>query len=130
MKKHLRPLLSLLLLTAILVLPFFVFAQTTGDSNPTLNMLTSVATGDGGYNKQSTLTTIVGLVIRTALSLLGIIFIILIILGGYNWMLAEGSEQKVEKAQNYIRRAIIGLIITLSAWAIWSFVLNNFILKS
>jgi TRAP-type C4-dicarboxylate transport system permease small subunit len=92
-------------------------------------MLTNVATGDGGY-KQASLPFFVGLIIRTILSLLGVIFIILIILGGYNWMLSEGNEQKVEKAQNYIRRAIIGLIITLSAWAIWSFVLANFIMRS
>ena len=38
--------------------------------------------------------------------------------------------QCLEKAQNYIRRAIIGLIITFSAWAIWSFVLSKFILAA
>jgi len=148
MKKHLQPIISLLFLTVLLTSPYFVFAQnngfytnsadnsnTSGNSasngasvnsvNP-LGMLNTVAVG-GGY-QQSSLAIIVGTIIRAAFSLLGGIFIILIILGGYEWMTAEGNEQKVEKAQNYIKRAIIGLIVTLSAWAIWSFILERFIL--
>lgn len=132
MIKNLRYLFSLLILTALLVLPYFVFAQgtsgtTTGASFSALEKLELVA-GDGGY-QQADLAFIVGRIIMAALSLLGGVFIILIVIGGYNWMTAEGNEQKVEKAQNYIRRAIIGLIITLSSWAIWQFLLTRFIMR-
>lgn len=127
MRHHLRLILSLLALTALLILPYFVFAQSASSSSA-LNNLTTVATG-GGY-QQSSLATTVGIIIAAALSLLGAIFIILMVVGGYVWMTAEGNDQKVEKAQNYIRRAIIGLVITFSAWAIWSFVLTRFILIS
>jgi len=64
----------------------------------------------------------IGKFIYTFLSILGAIFVILIIYAGYNWMTASGEEQKVEKAKDTIRRAIIGLIITVSASAIWTFV--------
>ncbi len=118
----------MILLTAVMILPYFVFAQSTTPtpSSPTsfkqsIDKLNMVANG-AGYAEGRNLEQIVGLVIQAALSLLGVIFVILIIIGGYDWMLAEGNEQKVEKAQNYIRRAIIGLIITLSAWSIWNFV--------
>lgn len=111
-------------LTALLVLPYFVFADATTSSG-SLDKLVSVAEG-GGY-KERNLEAIVGTVIQAALSLLGGVFLILIIIGGYDWMTAEGNEQKVEKAQNYIRRAMIGLAITLSAWAIWKFIFDRFI---
>ncbi len=127
MKKHLRPILSLFFLIAILILPYFVFAQTgVSEASSSLGMLKAVAE-TGGY-EQSSLPIIVGTIIRAAFSLLGAVFIILIILGGYEWMIAEGSEEKVTKAKNYIKRAIIGLIVTLSAWAIWTFILDRFIL--
>jgi lysylphosphatidylglycerol synthetase-like protein (DUF2156 family) len=121
MKQRLR-----LILTALLILPYFVFADTAAPSNAAIKNLNAAALGNGGYQGISLADTI-GTVIRAALSLLGVIFIILIIVGGFVWMTAEGNEQKVEKAQNYIRRALIGLIITLSAWAIWSFILQKFI---
>ena len=63
--------------------------------------------------------------ITVFLSLLGVIFIILIILAGYNWMTAGGEEEKVNKAKQMIYRAIIGLIIIMSAYAITYFVFTN-----
>lgn len=124
MKKNLKTFFSVLFLTTLLILPYFVFADAS-TANPSLTKLIEVAE-QGGYKEQS-LAVIVGTVISAALSLLGGIFLILIIIGGYDWMTAEGNEQKVEKAQNYIRRAMIGLAITLSSWAIWRFIFDRFI---
>jgi hypothetical protein len=135
MRKHFRQIFSLLVLTALLILPYLVFAQTTppatSEGSPMLQKLNLVAS-KGGYditNGDLKLMTIVGTVIQAALGLLGAIFIIIMVIAGYNWMMASGNEQKVEKAQNMIKRAIIGLIITLSSWAIWTFVFNFFISK-
>ncbi len=64
-------------------------------------------------------------VVEAFLGLLGIIFVILIILGGYNWMTAGGNEEKVTKAKETIRHAIIGLIIVVSAYAITYFVFSS-----
>ncbi|MEA3449801.1 MAG: hypothetical protein U9Q85_02385 [Patescibacteria group bacterium] len=64
----------------------------------------------------------VNLIIKSFLSLLGIIFIILVITAGYNWMTAVGDETKVEKAKKMITRAVIGLIVIISAYAITAFV--------
>ncbi|MCK5510709.1 hypothetical protein KAI65_04180 [Candidatus Parcubacteria bacterium] len=67
---------------------------------------------------------VVALVIKGFLSLLGIIFIILIILSGFNWMTSEGDEQKISKAKETIRTAIIGLFIIIAAYSITYFVFN------
>ncbi len=133
MRKHLNPIFSLIILTALLILPYLVFAQTnTATSNETmLGRLKTVAT-TGGYEATTdnyTLMALVGAIIQAALGLLGGIFIIIMVIAGYNWMMASGNEQRIEKAQNMIKRAIIGLVITLSSWAIWAFIFNNFISK-
>lgn len=74
--------------------------------------------GDAGNPLYSTISR----VIRTALSFLGIVFMILMVYGGYVWMTARGNEQEVEKAKNTIMTAVIGLIIVASAYAISLFV--------
>lgn len=132
MRKHLKVILSLLTLTAVLIIPYLVFAQVPGAEEETgmLSKLSAVA-GSGGYvvGESSSLTLVVGLIIQTILSLLGAIFVILMIYAGYTWMLASGNESKISKAQDMIKTAIIGLVITLSSWAIWSLIFNNFINK-
>lgn len=72
---------------------------------------------------ESSLAVIVGRFIQTFLSFLGVIFIVLAIYGGYLWMTARGSEEKVEEAQSILTNAIIGLVIIIAAYAITYFVL-------
>ncbi|MFA5644493.1 MAG: hypothetical protein WC928_03140 [Patescibacteria group bacterium] len=63
-----------------------------------------------------------GILIGAILSFIGVIFMVLIIFGGIQWMTARGNEQQVEKSKNLIIQAIIGLIIILSAYAITAFI--------
>lgn len=56
--------------------------------------------------------------IRTALELLGIIFLALTIYAGALWMTAGGNEEQVGKAKKLLSQAVIGLIIILSAYSI------------
>jgi hypothetical protein len=76
------------------------------------------------YNTDTTLNETIGIIIQSLLGFLGVIFMGLIIYAGMLWMTAEGDEAKVEKAQKIMRNAIIGLIITVSAYAISFFVIN------
>jgi hypothetical protein len=102
-----------------------------GENSP-IKILQTVAGEQGPYSKttnENSLTSTIGLIINTALSLLGVIFIGLMILAGYNWMTASGSQEKVQEAKDTIKRAIIGLIIVIGSWAIWKFILKNLITK-
>jgi len=84
---------------------------------------TKLTTIGGAYGTNPLpLTVIVGGIIKTALSLLGVIFLILTIYGGYKWMIARGESKEVETAKDIITRAVIGLIIVLAAYAITYFV--------
>ncbi len=61
-------------------------------------------------------------IVKIFLSVLGVIFLIMILIGGFNWMTAAGDSGKVEKAIGTIQRGVIGLIILVSAYAITAFV--------
>jgi hypothetical protein len=48
--------------------------------------------------------------------------VILIIYAGYNWMTAAGDSDKVDKAKDTIKTSVMGLILIVSAFAIWNLV--------
>jgi len=56
------------------------------------------------------------------LSFIGVLFLILMIYGGYTWMTAVGNEQQVTKARTIIVAALIGVLVTVAAYAITYFV--------
>lgn len=128
--KGLKQTLLLLAMIAIMIAPYFVFAQgtlnETASSNP-ISMLEKVAGDSFAETNENSLSAIIGMVVGAALSLLGVIFVVLMVLAGYNWMTASGNEQKVDEAKSTLKRAIIGLVIVLGAWSIWRFILENLI---
>ena len=63
--------------------------------------------------------------INLALSFLGMIAVIVILIGGFKWMTAGGNDEKVGEARKWIFSGIIGLAIVLSAWAISKFVIQQ-----
>ena len=90
------------------------------------------ATADkSGYNMtgatESALPFFAGEVIRVFLSLLGTIFVILVIYAGYKYFMAQGDPGETKKALDMIWKGIIGLIIIVGAYAIWGFVYTSLI---
>lgn len=67
---------------------------------------------------------VVSLIIRSFLSLLGIVAVAIVLYGGFLWMTAQGNEEQVAKAKRLLTSAIIGIFIILSAYAIASYVIN------
>ena len=120
--------ISLLTAALAIILPISaVLAQTSATTTSiaeTVNGPTQVMLGRTGLNPFS-LGQIIAVVIQAALSLLGIIFLIIIVFAGYRWMTAAGNEESIQKAQDSIKRAIIGLVIVLMAYAITYFVFNQ-----
>jgi len=48
----------------------------------------------------------------------GIAFLIYFILGAFTWLTSKGDKQQVEKAQQYMSNATIGIIFIILSWAI------------
>lgn len=79
-----------------------------------------------GVTTTTTLPELIGTVIKYALSLVGLIFLVLMVYGGYIWMIARGDEGKVDKAKDTITNAIIGIIVVAGAYAITGFIVQAF----
>jgi len=73
---------------------------------------------------QVSLGTIIATIIQAGLGLLATIFIVLMVIAGFQWMTASGNEEKVKKATGMIKTAVIGLVIVLAAYAITYFIFN------
>lgn len=67
----------------------------------------------------------IGRIIQIFLGFLGIIAVVLIIYAGFLWMTAGGDSDKVDKAKDYIKNAVMGIVIILAAYIITSFVLEQ-----
>lgn len=104
--------LALLSIAFVLITP--VFAQYGLDETA----------GAANLKGESEPTVIVGRIIGAGLSLIGIVFFILTLYAGIIWMVARGNEDQAKKAINTIIAAAIGMIITMSAYAITSFILE------
>jgi large-conductance mechanosensitive channel len=127
MKKIIKSALRSLIALALLAGPAIALAQEK--SNSLLDRLKTVG-GGGGYQTDPSIAStpiIIGLLIRAFLSFLGITFVILMVIAGYNWMTAQGNDETVTKAKQTIRASIIGVIVAIGGWAIWDFVFRSVI---
>lgn len=69
----------------------------------------------GGASSPSEL---IGKIINYALGFVGLIFFILILYAGLNWMTARGDSGKVDKSKDTLESALIGLAVIIAAYAI------------
>ena len=80
----------------------------------------------GGYDTSTgNIFSLIQTVISAFLSIIGVLLLIYMLYAGYNWMTAQGEEEKVEKAKDTLKRAIIGAIIIIAAYAISIFVMGR-----
>jgi TRAP-type C4-dicarboxylate transport system permease small subunit len=70
---------------------------------------------------------IIGKIVNVILSLLGVIFLLLVLYAGFLWMTAAGDEKKVGQAKNILSQAVVGLIIIVAGYAISNFVLDSLV---
>jgi len=64
-------------------------------------------------------------VIRVLLGFLGIIAIVIILYGGFTWLISAGNEEKVGQAKKILSAGIIGLIIIFVSYALAQFVVTQ-----
>ncbi len=77
-----------------------------------------------GFSNPKSIPEIIGAIIGTFLSLIGVIFLCLIIYGGFLWMTAAGNETKVLSAKKILTNSVIGLIIIVAAYSITRFIFD------
>lgn len=83
--------------------------------------LQAAAEEGAGYGEPQDPRVTAAVIIRTALQLIGIVFLVLMIYAGFLWMTAGGNEENITKAKNILKASIIGLIIILASYSITYF---------
>lgn len=68
---------------------------------------------------------IIARLINITLGFLGIIFLGLVVYGGFLWMTSAGDPTKIEKSKKLLMAAVIGLVLVLSSWAIARYIINK-----
>ncbi len=98
-----------------------IHAQGLKNSGGNLNKIGKAA----GVNTEQDVGSMVGGIISAALSLVGVIFLALMVYAGFLWMTASGEADQITKAKNIIVSSLIGLGVVLSAYAITAFVTGS-----
>lgn len=151
MKTYLKNSLNLFFIVFFITLPFLVFSQGLGPidfddevivpelefvpskvnipSKPSLkdafdSVQKNVGERAGYKTTEVDLFNVIINGIQIVLSLIGVIFIILIIYSGFSWMTAGGSDEKVTKSKTVLKNSTLGLIIILGAYSISFFVVQ------
>lgn len=73
----------------------------------------------------ASLTEIIQSILNWIFGIIGIVAVVMIIIGGFNFMTSAGDPGKVKKGKDTILYGIIGLVVALLAFAIVNFVLNG-----
>ncbi|MFH1291984.1 MAG: hypothetical protein ABIH87_02195 [bacterium] len=95
-------------------------------AGPAINQYTGSVAGKSGFDTvvtQTTLSEMIGKIIKNVLTFAGTIFLALTVYAGILWMTAGGKEEQVEKANKMLYTAVIGLIIVFAAYGITTFVM-------
>ena len=113
-----------LVFLTLLVLVAPVMMVTADDSDPygtgkIINVNVPKPAGDDA------LPTIVVNLINLVLGFLALIAVVIILIGGFEWMTAGGNDDKVKTAQNRLKYGLIGLVIIFVAWGVVTYVLST-----
>jgi FMN-dependent NADH-azoreductase len=104
--------------------PFFAYAQ----SQVTNGLQTSGVQnmfGTGGLNSATSLSDLIVRAINILLIFAGIIAVVFIIIGGYQYLTSAGNEEQAEKGQKTLINAIIGVAIVALAYTIINVIVNT-----
>ncbi len=105
------------LMLMVLAMPAIVAAQNFGE-----NLINNINVPKG----QTDLAQVAVNIINWVLGFLALVAIVIVLIGGFEWMTAGGNEDKVGTAKKRLTYGLIGLAIIFLAWAIVRFVLNQF----
>jgi hypothetical protein len=110
------------ILFLIILVSGFTFAQNSlAWSFSDISGLTKTTAGEAGLS-QTDYAVIVANIITAILGIVGVIFVILFIYGGFIWLTSAGNEEKIGKAKKILSYAVIGVIIVAGAYAITTFI--------
>ena len=121
-KKFTRRAAATLTAAAILV-PIVVGAQAAAPN--TIDFGLDTIGPELGLSQNQDIKGVIASIVRVLLGFLGIIAVLIVLYGGFQWMTAAGNEDRVSSARATLTAGLIGLVIILSAYALASFIITT-----
>jgi TRAP-type C4-dicarboxylate transport system permease small subunit len=75
--------------------------------------------------QDTSLETYIQTIINVLLGLIGVVAVIMLIYGGFRYVLSAGNEKATSAAKDTILFAIIGIVVAVLAFAIVNFVIGS-----
>ncbi len=124
-----KKILTNCLLLVMVVLVVFMFspqpAQSDNLADGIMGQIDSGATAGELGGAPPDPRVIVEEVIKIVLSIVGILFMVLVAVGGYWYITSHGDEERAKKATRTIEGAIIGIIVVVMAYSITLFIASR-----
>jgi len=79
----------------------------------------------GTLTSAKTLPELVLIVLKMLLMFAGIVAVVLIVVGGFQYMTSGGNDEQAEKGKKALTNAVIGLVIVMLAFAIVQIITNT-----
>src|SRR6056297_2393068 len=115
----------ILIVLIFISLPVLVFAQEDGGVNfsPQVNIPGSdFAPGETVEVTGNTFADYIIAIYNWGIRIIIVLAVIMIMIGGFMWMTAAGSSQRIGQAKDRITSAIVGLILALGSYTLLNFV--------
>ncbi|MFZ6015553.1 MAG: hypothetical protein ACOYUZ_04340 [Patescibacteria group bacterium] len=119
---------TILALSLVMLFAFAGQTQAAFGDNIKSGLTTAASTAElspGGEPTDPAI--IIGRIINVALGLIGVLLLVYLIYGGFLWMTAGGSDERVKKAQTMIKNALVGIIVIVMAASIANWVVDQLI---
>ncbi len=102
-----------------------LIAENEGGGKATSNALSGLTSVNEQVGAETDLTKSISVILTAVYTIIGIVAVVMIILGGISYATSQGDPGKIKKGKDTILYGIIGLVITLLAFAITQFVLDS-----
>lgn len=118
---------NLIFISTLIIFIFFIFstvalAQTAREDALKGLDITGNPSGfkaiDSDADPSENIAILVGRISNYIFGPVAIIFFIFILIGGYQWMIAKGNEERLDKAKKFILNSIWGLMVIFFAWTL------------
>jgi len=91
---------------------------TGGGAGDTTPLDTTAITCLGNISSANSIPDIIGCLYNSVVALSGICALLMIIIGGFEWLISAGDVGRIGSAKEKISSAIIGLLIVLASYLI------------
>jgi len=103
---------------------FFKGVALLADASGTIQNGLNAACSGGACNTKTSLQTLLGNIANTLIFIVGAVSVIMIIIGGFRYVISNGDQKNITAAKDTILYAVIGLLVAIASYAISHFVIH------